>query len=229
MPLEQPKMQTRGHASNIDSPPHIGYDVGDCTSSYLPANTGSRCGLGCILAREHVNAQIIERETGLATDHVTTLSAVLTWRSITVALAFVEICTFEVSFFCESVEEGEREPRRTKSEREGMVVQTQRVLLVTRQCLLLVVCPQMVGSYQKLYDYGVFVALFMKLLVSRFFPGPPDSSWGEEKGQNGFQVTVYKLKFCMAQLSFVVSLKWMSGLPGYHERGDSEVFWLRTC
>ena len=28
----------------------------------------------------------------------------------------------EVSFFCESVEEGEREPRRTKSEREGMVV-----------------------------------------------------------------------------------------------------------
>ena len=52
--LEQPKMQTRGHASNIDSPPHVGYDVGDRTSSYLPANTGSRCGLGCILAREHV-------------------------------------------------------------------------------------------------------------------------------------------------------------------------------
>ena len=51
-------MQTRGHASNIDSPPHIGYDVGDCTSSYLPANKGSRCGLGCILAREHVKRHL---------------------------------------------------------------------------------------------------------------------------------------------------------------------------
>ena len=53
------KMQTRGHASKIDSPPHIGYDVGDYASSYLPANTGSRCGLGCILAREHGMAYIL--------------------------------------------------------------------------------------------------------------------------------------------------------------------------
>ena len=54
-------MQTRGHASNIDSPPHGGYDVGDCTSSYLPANIGSRCGLGCILAREHVKCSLTSR------------------------------------------------------------------------------------------------------------------------------------------------------------------------
>ena len=50
------------HASKIDSPPHVGYDVGDYASSYLPANTGSRCGLGCILAREYVNLTVSRRE-----------------------------------------------------------------------------------------------------------------------------------------------------------------------
>ena len=41
-----------------NSPAHVGYDVRDCASSYPPpppANTGSSCGLGCILASEHVN------------------------------------------------------------------------------------------------------------------------------------------------------------------------------
>ena len=48
-------MRTSGHASKIDnSPAHVGYDVQDCASSYPLANTGSSCGLGCILASEHV-------------------------------------------------------------------------------------------------------------------------------------------------------------------------------
>ena len=48
-------MRTRGVASKIEnSPAHVGYDVRDCASSYPPANTGSSCGLGCILASEHV-------------------------------------------------------------------------------------------------------------------------------------------------------------------------------
>ena len=58
MPLEQPKMRTSGHASKIEnSPAHVGYGVRDCASSYPPWQTQEvvRCGLGCILASEHVN------------------------------------------------------------------------------------------------------------------------------------------------------------------------------
>ena len=62
MPLEQPKMRTKGHASKIEnSPTQVGYDVRDCALSYPSpplANTGSSCGLGCILASEHDNVLI---------------------------------------------------------------------------------------------------------------------------------------------------------------------------
>ena len=48
-----------------------------------------------------------ERETGLAMDHVATLGAVLTPRSITIALAFVQFAPLRCRFR-ETVEEGER-------------------------------------------------------------------------------------------------------------------------
>ena len=79
MALEQPKMQTRGHASKIDSPPHVGYDVGDYASSYLPANTGSRCGLGCILVREHVKCSLTSRLNKVNTNEHLMWSVVTEW------------------------------------------------------------------------------------------------------------------------------------------------------
>ena len=33
----------------------------DCASSYLPANTGSSCGLGCRLVSEHVKCSLTSR------------------------------------------------------------------------------------------------------------------------------------------------------------------------